>query len=141
MLKVEQKVLNKAGMRITSQRALILDIIRQGQGHLDADDIYIKARKKVPKISLSTVYRTLQVLKKLNLVEELHFADTQHHYEIKPATEHHHLICLGCGKVIEFQHSISTYIETNVPEAKDFNITETEVRLVGYCAECTKKCE
>ena len=139
MLTASRKALNKVGMRFTSQRALIMEIIRQGQGHLDADEIYRRAREKEPRLSLSTVYRTLQMLKKLSLVEELHFDDNHHHYEVKPSTEHHHLVCLGCGRVIEFSHPLSDYIKKNVPEAKDFDITESEMRMTGYCARCRRR--
>jgi len=131
-----RKALNQAGIRFTSQRALIMEIVRRGQGHLDADEIYRLARVKEPRLSLSTIYRTLQMLKKLSLVEELHFDDTHHHYEAKPSAEHHHLVCLGCDRVIEFNHPLSDYIKKNVPEAKGFNIAESEVHMTGYCAKC-----
>jgi Fe2+ or Zn2+ uptake regulation protein len=133
------KALNVAGLRVTNQRALILEIIRQGQGHLDADEIYRLARKKQPRLSLSTVYRTLQALKKLDLVEELHFDENHHHYEVKPSAEHHHLVCLGCGKVIEFHNPLSRYVKRNVPEARDFEIADTEIRVTGYCSKCRQR--
>jgi len=136
MLTTSRKALNAAGMRVTNQRALILEIIRRGEGHLDADEIYRRARQRVPRLSLSTVYRTLQMLKKLGLVEELHFDEEHHHYELKPSAEHHHLICLGCGRVIEFHYPLSRYIKRSVPEAKGFDIAETEVRMSGYCSKC-----
>ena len=136
MSMISRRTLNVTGMRATHQRALIMEIIRQGRGHLDADEIYRRAREKEPRLSLSTVYRTLQMLKKLGLVEELHFDETHHHYEVKPSAEHHHLVCLGCGRVIEFNRPLSRYIKGNVPEAKGFDIIETEVRMSGYCAEC-----
>lgn len=138
MLTTSRKALNVAGMRFTNQRALIMEIIRQGRGHLDAGEIYRRAREKEPRLSLSTVYRTLQMLKKLGLVEELHFDEEHHHYEVKPSAEHHHLVCLGCGRVIEFNRPLSHYIKRNVPEAKDFDIAETEVRMTGYCPECRR---
>jgi len=138
MLITSRKVLNTAGMRVTSQRALIMEIIRQGKGHLDADEIYRRARERVPRLSLSTVYRTLQMLKKLDLVEELHFDEEHHHYEVKPSAEHHHLICLSCGRVIEFHYPLSRYIKGNVPEAKGFDIVATEVRMRGYCSKCRR---
>ena len=94
-------------MRATSQRALILEIIRRGKGHLDADEVYRRARDKQPRLSLSTVYRTLRMFKKLGLVEELHFDDAHHHYEAKPSAEHHHLVCRGCGKIVEFECPLS----------------------------------
>jgi Fe2+ or Zn2+ uptake regulation protein len=123
-------------MRATNQRALILEIIRHGQGHLDADEIYRRARIKQPHLSLSTVYRTLQTFKKLGLVEEVHFNEGQHRYEAKPPSEHYHLICLGCGKVIEFRYPLARYVKRNVAEAKDFDITGTEIRITGYCSQC-----
>lgn len=138
MLITSRKALNTAGMRVTNQRALIMEIIRQGKGHLDADEIYRRARQRVPRLSLSTVYRTLQMLKKLDLVEELHFDEEHHHYEVKPSAEHHHLICLGCGRVIEFHYPLSRYIKGNVPEAKGFDIVATEVRMRGYCSKCRR---
>lgn len=127
------------GLRATKQRALILDIIRRGKGHLDADEVYQQAREKLPRLSLSTVYRTLQRFKKLGLIQELHFNEEHHHYEMKPAAEQHHLSCLGCGKIIEFNYPLSRYINRRIPEAKGFEITETEVRMAGYCAECRRK--
>ncbi len=131
-----RSALNATGMRATNQRALILDIIRQGQGHLDADEVYRQAREKLPQLSLSTVYRTLRLFKKLGLVEEIHFDEAHHHYEVKPATEHHHLVCLSCGKVVEFRYPLSRYVKRNITEAKDFDIVETEIRMTGYCPKC-----
>ena len=130
------KALNVTGMRVTKQRALILEIIRRGQGHLDADEVYRRAREKQPRLSLSTVYRTLQLLKRLGLVEEVHFDEAHHHYEVKPSAEHHHLVCLGCGKVIEFRYPLARYVKRNVTEAKDFEIVDTEIRMTGYCFKC-----
>ncbi len=138
-LSVDRKTLKATGLRATDQRAVILDIILQGGGHLDADEVYRRARQKHPLISLSTVYRALRSFKNHDLVEEMHFDEEHHHYEAKSNKEHHHLVCLKCGKVTEFQSSISGYIKKNVPQAKDFEIVGTEVRLTGYCPECRAK--
>jgi Fur family ferric uptake transcriptional regulator len=133
------KELNISGLRATNQRALILDIIRQGQGHLDADEIYRRARQKKPRLSLSTVYRNLQMLKKLDLIEEVHFDEAHHHYEIKPPTQHYHLVCLDCGRVIEFEYPLARQLKRKVAEARDFEITGSEVRISGYCSQCRQK--
>ena len=106
---------------------------------MDADEIYCLARKKRPRLSLSTIYRTLQSFKKLGLVEECHFDESHHHYEVKPSTEHHHIVCLGCGKVIEFKYPLVRYIRKNIAEAKDFEIVNTEARITGYCSKCGQK--
>ncbi len=138
-LETSNKELYQSGLRVTNQRSLILEIIRQGKGHLDADEVYRRAREKQPRLSLSTVYRTLQLLKKLGLVEELHFDENHHHYEVKPASEHHHLVCLGCGQVVEFNYPLSRYVKRNVTEVKDFEIVDAEVRMTGYCPECRRR--
>jgi len=127
------------GLRVTNQRALILDILRQGHGHMDADEVYQLARAKQSRISLSTVYRTLQTMKKLGLVDEVHFDEDHHHYEVKPGSEHHHMVCLNCGRVIEFKLPLASMIMKHVPEARDFEITGTETRITGYCGECRAK--
>jgi len=138
-LEKTRQTLNITGLRVTNQRALIMEILRQGGGHLDADEVYQRAREKQPRLSLSTVYRTLQALKKVGLVEEVHIGETRHYYEIKPTTEHHHLVCLECGRVVEFQYPLARLVKRKVNEAKDFEITGSEVRMTGYCPACRRK--
>jgi len=131
-----RELLNAVGLRNTNQRSSILDIIRRGQGHLDADEVYRRARKKQPRLSLSTVYRTLQTLKELRLVEEVHLDEMHHHYEIKASKEHHHLICLGCGKVVEFECPMSLKMREDVSRENGFEVISTEIRMTGYCPNC-----
>jgi len=133
-LEIDGKTLSSAGLRMTNQRALILDIIRRG--HLDADEVYRQAREKQPRLSLSTVYRTLRMLKELGLVEELHFGEAHHHYEVKPSAEHHHLVCLGCGKIVEFECSLSQKMKQEIARKKGFEVTGVEVHMTGYCSKC-----
>ena len=134
-----RKTLNTSGMRATNQRSLILEIIRQGEGHLDADEVYRRAREQQPRLSLSTVYRALQRFKQLGLIEERHFDESHHHYEMKPPSKHHHLVCLGCGRIIEFKYPFARLVKRNVDEARDFEIIGSEVRLTGYCSDCRRK--
>ena len=138
-LKIDRKALNSAGLRMTSQRALILDVISQAEEHLDADEVYRQARERQPGLSLSTVYRNLQTLKKLGLVKELHFDEAHHHYEVKPSSEHHHLVCLGCGKIEEFSCRLSRRMRDEVARNKGFEVTSVEVHMTGYCAQCRRK--
>ena len=136
-LESKRKTLKASGMRATSQRALILEIVRRG--HLDADEIYRQAREKQPRLSLSTVYRTLRVFKELGLVEELHLDEAHHHYEAKPSSEHQHLVCLGCGKVVEFECPLSLKMREDIGREKGFEITGVEIRMTGYCSKCRQK--
>ncbi len=134
LLQNKRRALNVTGLRVTNQRALILEIIRRG--HLDADEIYRQARVKQPHLSLSTVYRTLRMFKELGLVEELHFDEAHHHYEMKPSSEHQHLVCLGCGKVVEFKCPLSLKMRKDVAREKGFEVTGVEIRMTGYCSKC-----
>ena len=127
---------NLTGKRTTSQRRLLLDLILQSEGHLDADELYRRAREQEPSISLSTVYRNLKLFKELGLVDELHFAEAHHHYEAKATAQHHHLVCLGCGKVIEFTSPLAERMKSQIQRENDFAVTGTEVRMKGYCARC-----
>ena len=131
----DRKILRQAGKRITPQRVLILETMRDAGGHLDADEIYRLARRKAPRLSLSTVYRTLAMLKEAGLVDELHLGEEHLHYEIR-GEGHHHLICQSCGKVIEFECPFSQELLRDLGEEYDFEITGIHLDLVGYCAEC-----
>lgn len=135
----ERTDLSSAGLRFTQQRTLLLEIIRRGGGHMDAYELYKQARERQPRLSLSTVYRTLQKFKELGLVDEVHFDEAHHHYEVKPPSKHHHLVCLGCGRVIEFHYPLSRRVKRSVSEAKDFDIVSTEIRMTGYCYRCSQK--
>ena len=134
----DRKILRQAGKRITPQRVLILETMREAGGHLDADEIYHLARQKAPRLSLSTVYRTLAMLKEAGLVDELHLGEEHYHYEIK-GDGHHHLICQGCGKVVEFECPFSQEFLRDLGSGYDFEITGAHLDLLGYCAECQQK--
>jgi len=135
------QALRAAGLRATGKRALILEIIRKGQGHLDAREIHRRALTKTPSLNLSTVYRNLQKLTELGLIEEFHFDEDHHHYEAKPITEHHHLICLGCGRIVEFDYNLARYVTKNVTGAANFLVIKSEVYMTGYCPDCRKQIE
>ena len=132
-------ILRQTGKRVTPQRLLILETIREGGGHLDADEIYRRARRKAPRLSLSTVYRTLTVLKEAGVIEELHLGEEHHHYELRGEKGHHHLICQGCGQVIEFECPFSREFLHDLGEKYDFEITEIHLDMVGYCTKCRRK--
>ncbi len=131
------KLLRERGNRVTTQRRAVLRIIQEREGHLSADEIYDLARKDVPRLSLSTVYRTLDLLKELDLVTELHLAGDHYRYEAQSG-RHQHLVCLGCGKVIEFQCSHCAAMYRELFSQHGFAITSSRVELLGYCEECSK---
>ena len=140
-LRESRKSLNTAGFRLTNQRALLLDIIRKGEGHPDAYDIYRQAKEKLPRISLSTVYRSVQMFKRLGLIEELRLDEGHHHYEVKTSSDHHHLVCIGCGRVIEFECPLTQKMKEDVGSEKGFEVTGVETLMTGFCSKCRTKRE
>lgn len=133
------EILRAHGKRITGQRSLLLRVIKESKGHLDAGEIYHLARREDPTISLSTVYRNLNMLKELGLISELHLDEEHHHYELRDATEHYHLICSSCGRVIEFDSPLVGELVGQVSQRKDFLIERVHIDLVGLCAKCHAK--
>jgi Fur family ferric uptake transcriptional regulator len=129
-------ILRRAGKRVTPQRILILQTIRRGEGHLDADEIYRQARQEAPNLSLSTVYRTLNLLKEAGIIEELHLGEAHHRYELKDVEGHHHLICQNCGRVVEFDCPFSDALLCNLGAEHGFKITDVRLSLTGFCADC-----
>ena len=129
----------KLSRRSTEQRQLLLKIIQQAEGHLDADEIYRQARQKSPSISLSTVYRSLQLFKELGLVEEHQFDGMRRYYEAMSRTKHHHLVCLGCGRIFEFKCPSAKRLKSRISREEGFKVTDAEVRLAGYCPDCQQR--
>jgi Fur family ferric uptake transcriptional regulator len=133
------EALRAGGKRITPQRSLLLRVIRESKGHLDADEIYRRAREQDPRISLSTVYRNLNLLKELGLISELHLDQEHHHYELRDAAEHYHLICTDCGQVVEFDSPLVRKLMNQVSGENGFLIERVHIDLVGLCARCCAK--
>lgn len=138
-----KQILRAEGKRLTSQRALLLRIIQENSGpqrhHLDADEIYRQAREHDPRISLSTVYRTLNLLKKLDLVEELHFDEEHHHYEMAANTVHHHLVCTECERIVEFESPLVDELRVELEREYGFALERLQIDAVGRCQKCQRR--
>ncbi len=128
--------LRAAGGRLTSQRRLLLRILTETGGHLDAREVYDRARQHGSRLSLATVYRTLGALKEAGVVRELHLDEEHHHYELDRQDGHSHLVCLGCGRVFEVDSQAFVEAAQRISQSKGFSISKAEVELTGYCAEC-----
>jgi Fur family ferric uptake transcriptional regulator len=139
LAKQSERQLRKAGKRLTPQRRLILDILSEADTHLDAPAIYERARSQEARLSLATVYRTLSILKETGLVHELHLDREHHHYELAGKEEHSHLVCLGCGCVIEVDNAAFFEAAMAVGQAHGFDLASAQVELTGYCRECSSE--
>jgi Fur family peroxide stress response transcriptional regulator len=128
-----------AGRRLTSQRRLILEVLKESDEHLDAETLYDQAKTQDPDISLATVYRTLAVFKDMGLVEEHRLGEEHSHYEPMRDKPHYHFTCLGCGRVIEFDTALMTQIQRELSERMGVCVTAAHLFLSGYCAQCQGK--
>jgi Fur family ferric uptake transcriptional regulator len=134
-----QGSLKKRGIRLTRQRQILLELIDQTGQHLDAEQLYLRAKERDPKINRVTVYRTLKLLKEGQLVDELdlmHFEGDQHYYETRMKQEHAHVVCLRCGKVEEFYGEPLHRLRRQVEAHFGFQILVARTEIGGYCAHC-----
>ena len=129
----------KPGQRSTTQRELLLGLIRASHGHMDASALYERARERQPHLSLSTVYRNLSLFKQLGIVDEHQFTDGRRYYEPKTRRHHQHLVCVGCGDVFEFHCPSAERLRIKISNDSGFDIVDTEVRLIGYCPKCQRQ--
>ena len=130
--------LHAQGKRLTGQRKLILQMLEEAGGHLDAEAVFERAHKRDEQVSLATVYRTLQLLKKMGLVDQ-HFTSREHDrevYEPVGAAEHYHFSCLKCGKVVEFQSPLIDRARKQLAQELGINIIHGCACFEGYCANC-----
>ena len=134
--------LKEKGYKLTTQRRVILDVILENLGrHLSPEEIYDDVRDKYPEIGLATVYRTLQLFEQLNIVYKLNFNDGCSRYELISTShdhQHHHLICLNCGKVIEVELDLLENLEHEIEKEGVFKIVDHSVKFFGYCNDCRK---
>jgi Fur family ferric uptake transcriptional regulator len=133
------QLLRAAGLRVTDHRILLLNLMSSQSGHLAADELYRLVRRDDPSLSLSTIYRTLRTLHDHGLIEELHLQQEHHHYEVKRQAPHHHLICLGCGAVAEFDSPLIAQLQRELASVRGFLVTEASIDMTGFCARCERE--
>jgi Fur family ferric uptake transcriptional regulator len=124
------------GHPLTAQRRLLLDLLRESKGHVDAKELYRRASVHDKSISPATVYRSLNLFKELGLIDEMRLDKIRCYYEIKQSPGHQHMICQGCGKVIEFQDPYFQELMKTVQRDYGFNITKATLYLEGFCHDC-----
>jgi Fur family ferric uptake transcriptional regulator len=135
---LEQELVSR-GMRMTHQRRLLIQIIQSADSHLDALALWERARSVDPSLNKVTVYRTLAMLKKHGLVDELdllHLEGGKHFYEAKATRDHIHLACLKCGRIQEFESSLLEKLKGQIERDRRFSINGVRVEAGGYCDKC-----
>lgn len=130
------KGLKERGMKLTPQRRTIVDILTHDNCHPSAMTIYQAAREKHPKISLSTVYSTLSLLKSLKLVRELEFEAMDNRYDMD-TSNHLNLICTRCGRIEDFTDTAMIPPEI-VERLTGFKVQDVRFEYYGVCGKCSQ---
>jgi len=127
------------GIRLTSQRRALIETIEDAPRHLDAAALLAEARKRDPDIDRATVYRTIDLLKKQGLIDELdlmHVEGEKHYYEVRSSRDHIHLTCVECGAVKEFTSPLFERLKEEIARQNRFDIKVIRLEVGGRCSRC-----
>jgi Fur family ferric uptake transcriptional regulator len=129
--------LKRHGYKLTPQRRAILNVLSSTQEQLSPADIHKKVQSEYPSIGLVTIYRVIQILTELGLVCEVHAGGNCRHYLIRRKPEHHHhLICSGCGAVVDFADCDLSELQTKLSSETGFKIEAHLLEFLGRCRQC-----
>ncbi len=133
------KVLQEKGYRLTPQRMLVIEALHRADGHISAEEIYEQLHSRYPYSNISTVYRTLELLKELNLVAETDFGDGRVRYHVAEKGHHHHLVCHRCGKITDLDESALYPLKDTLLHDYGFEADLRHLAILGECSECRRK--
>lgn len=146
MEKIIDSIKNKLrenDLRLTSQRQAILQILLEYRhAHLSVEELYNIAHEHYPELGIATVYRTLDTFVELGIVHKMEFGDKGARYELNVDDGqhyHHHLFCISCGTIIEFNDDLLEKLEERIINESKFLIKDHSLRFYGLCHECQQK--
>lgn len=131
--------IKRRGVRVTPQRAIILDVIEQIAGHITAEDVYTAVQRVNRYINLATVYRTLDLLRELDLLIETDLGASAVQYALCTHGAHHHAVCRRCGRSFEFPDALMTPVIDELAAHYQFTADARHVVLFGWCAGCAEE--
>ena len=137
------EILKQGGYKITNQRKVVLETLyTHRKDHLTVDEVYQYVRETNPEVGLATVYRNIQILNRLGIIEKISFDDKDIRYEIfyeDIPLHHYHLICKQCGKVDELELDFINRYKDFLKEEKDFEALEAQIKIYGLCRDCVEQ--
>jgi Fur family transcriptional regulator, ferric uptake regulator len=134
--------LREHGLRLTRQRRVIADVLQEAGEHLDAPEVLRRAQKQMPGLHLATVYRALESLKKLGIIDELdlmHVNGHGHYYEARTNKDHMHFTCQRCRAVFEIQDELFEKLKGQISARHGFTLRVARLELGGLCGDCSAK--
>ena len=137
-----QQFLKSRGLKSTRQRDDIVRTFLEAGAHLSAEEIYQRVRQRQPGIGYATVYRTLKLLSEHGLVSSRRFGERTARFEQRAEGKHHdHLICLRCGRIVEFESERIENLQSRIARRQGFRIFDHRLELYGHCAQCRQEKE
>ncbi len=131
--------LREKGYRLTPQRLMILSAMESSDEHISAEEIFARVAARYPNVNISTVYRTLELLKKLGMVYEIDLGEGRIRYHAEESGHHHHLVCQVCGRVIDIKEASLYPLRDVLLRDYDFRAELKHVGIFGVCGSCRKK--
>ena len=128
--------LREQGYRLTPQRNLIWEVLRDAGRHMTAEEVAAEVRRTLPDVNVSTVYRTLELLVSLDLVVETRLEGSVCYYEVSPEPTHHHFVCTQCGAVGHFSDELLAPVHAELTQRHSFDVSQIQVTAFGLCHEC-----
>ncbi len=129
------RYLDEHNLKRTKQREAILGVFLEVRGHITAEDLHQRVRENHPNIGYTTVYRTMKLLCDAGLAIERRFEDGVTRYEIEHQ-HHDHLVCIRCGKIIEFECAMIESAQNDIADRYEFRVLRHRHELYGHCASC-----
>ena len=130
--------LSEKGYRLTPQRMMVLTAIENSANHISAEEIYAQVIAKYPHVNISTVYRTMDLLKKLGLVTETDLGGGRVRYHPADRGRHHHLVCQECGTIIDLDESVLSSLKNTLRREYKFDADLRHLAIFGRCGKCEK---
>ena len=131
--------LSEKGYRLTPQRLMILSAIESSEDHISAEEIYAQVAARYPHVNISTVYRTLELLKRLGMVYEINLGEGRIRYHAEGSGHHHHLVCQNCNRVIDIDEATLSSLRDILLRDYNFRAELRHVAIFGLCEDCRKK--
>ena len=129
------ELLRQSGHRVTPQRMLVIAALSNQEGHATVEEIAQRVRAVYPNVDITTIYRTLQLLKQLRLVTELDLGGASR-YELHDGGAHHHLVCRSCGGSEDLRPGYLEMLGTGLRRDYGFELDLEHLKIVGLCARC-----
>jgi len=130
--------LAELGYRLTPQRLMILSAIEESDSHISAEEIHARIVARYPNINISTVYRTLELLKRLGLVTETDLGEGRVRYHPAEKGRHHHLVCQECGAIIDLDESLLAPLKSALLREYKFSADLKHLAILGCCVNCAR---